>query len=443
MPQTISLTTLGCAKNLSDSENMLGLLHSSGFQITTSPSQADICIVNTCTFISESTNQSLDTLIDLGDQGKKLIITGCLAQRYKEELFKEIPQVKAVLGTGDIEEIVGAVHWVAKNEEPKSFFGAKKGYVAPSAVPRIRLSGGISAYVKISEGCNHRCSFCIIPSLRGQLKSRPIEDIVKEVQELSDSGVQEVILISQDSTAYGIDLYKGQWKLAELLDRIATETNIPWVRLMYSYPGEVTDEMLQVMASHKALLKYIDIPLQHSHPETLKRMKRPVSSEATILKIKAAIPEVAIRTTFIVGFPGETEEEFQDLYKFIETQKFDRVGVFTYSKEDTTHGATLENQVPEKIKKQRQKALMQLQEGISLAKNQALIGTTQDVLIEKVINDSLVGRTYRDAPEIDGKVLIKTGTSKINPENLIGKFLKCKIESVNSYDLFAEEFEVI
>jgi ribosomal protein S12 methylthiotransferase len=435
--QKVSITTLGCAKNLADSENMLGLLHSAGYQVTTSPNQADICIVNTCTFISESTAQSLDKLIELNDQGKKLIVSGCLAQRYKGELFNEIPQVKAVLGTGDIEQIINAVHWVSNNEEPKSFFNSEMGYVPSSNIPRIRLSGGISAYVKISEGCNHRCSFCIIPSLRGNLKSRPIEDIVQEIKELEQNDVKEVILISQDSTAYGIDLYKGQWKIAELLDAIATQTNIPWVRLMYSYPGEVTDQMLEVIKRHSSLLKYIDIPLQHSHPATLARMKRPVSVKATIDKIKAHIPGIALRTTFITGFPGETDEEFEDLVKFVQNEKFDRVGVFTYSQEETTHGADLPDQVTDKIKKARQKKLLKIQEEISANKNQALMGVTEDVLLEKIIEGKLVGRTFRDAPEIDGQVIIE----KVDPniaDSLIGQIVKVKYTNAATYDLVGE-----
>lgn len=435
--QKISLTTLGCAKNLADSENMLGLLLAAGYQITTTPQQADICIVNTCTFIQESTNQSLDTLINLGDQDKKLIVSGCLAQRYKEELFTEIPQVKAVLGTGDIEQIVNAVHWVAKNNKPKSFFDAPKGYISDSKVPRVRLSGGISAYVKISEGCNHRCSFCIIPSLRGNLKSRPIEDIVQEIKELAETGTKEVILISQDSTAYGIDLYKGEWKLASLLEAIATQTDIPWVRLMYSYPGEITDQMLEIIKRYDSLLKYIDIPLQHSHLEVLKRMKRPISSKETIDKIRQKIPNIALRTTFIVGFPGETDEEFEDLANFIQNEKFDRVGVFTYSKEESTHGATLKNQISNKIKKARQKKLLQIQEKISFTKNQKLIGSTQEVLLEKLIENKLIGRSYKDAPEIDGQIIIENNSLE-NPESLLGEFKKVKIIQAGTYDLIGE-----
>lgn len=436
--QKVSLTTLGCAKNLADSENMLGLLHSTGYQITTSPSQADICIVNTCTFIAESTNQSLDSLIELGDKNKKLIVTGCLAQRYKEDLFNEFPQVKAVLGTGDIEEIVNAVHWVAHNDKPKSFFSENKGYIANKKIPRIRLSGGVSAYVKISEGCNHRCSFCIIPSLRGNLKSRPIEDIVEEVKSLAEDGTKEVILVSQDSTAYGIDIYKGQWKLASLLDEIATKTDIAWIRLMYSYPGEITDEMLETIKKHQSLLKYIDIPLQHSHPDTLKRMKRPLSGKATIDRIREFIPNIALRTTFITGFPGETEEEFEHLLNFIKTEKFDRVGIFTYSPEDTTHGATLENQISDKVKKARQKELLKLQEKISLAKNKALIGSEQIVLIEKKIENNLIGRTFRDAPEIDGQVIIQTQDSESLDDSLLGELVKVKIINASTYDLIGQ-----
>jgi|LakMenE01Jun11ns_1017448.scaffolds.fasta_scaffold9944270_1 ribosomal protein S12 methylthiotransferase len=433
--QKVSVTTLGCAKNLADSENMLGLLHSAGYQVTTSPSQADICIVNTCTFISDSTNQSLDQLIELNDQGKKLIVSGCLAQRYKENLFEEFPQVRAVLGTGDIEQIVNAVHWASNNDKPKSFFGAvTKGYIAGSTIPRIRLSGGSSAYVKISEGCNHRCSFCIIPSLRGQMKSRPIEDIVKEIQGLSDEGVKEVILVSQDSTAYGIDIYKGQWKLAVLLEAIATETDIPWVRLMYSYPGEVTDQMLDAIAQHDNILKYIDIPLQHSHPDILARMKRPVSSKATIDKIREKIPGIALRTTFITGFPGETEEEFEDLLNFVKKEKFDRVGVFTYSQEETTHGATLPNQIPDKVKKARQKALLKAQEKVIDEKNKKLIASEQIVLLEKIIEGKLIGRTYRDAPEIDGQVIIENTNLEI-ADSMLGEFCKVKITKAAGYEL--------
>ena len=434
--QKVSVTTLGCAKNLADSENMLGLLQSAGYQVTTTPTQADICVVNTCTFISESTNQSIDTLLELGEQGKKLIVAGCLAQRYKEDLFAEIPQIKAVLGTGDIEQIINAVHWAANNESPKSFINSSKGYVANSSVPRIRLSGGLSAYVKISEGCNHRCSFCIIPSLRGNLKSRPMEDIVREVQSLAEEGVQEVILVSQDSTAYGIDIYEGKWKLAELLDKIATQTNIPWIRLMYSYPGEVTDQMLEVMSRHDSILKYIDIPLQHSHINVLKRMKRPIESKPTIDKIRNKLPNVAIRTTFIVGFPGETDEEFEHLLNFVETEKFDRVGVFTYSQEEGTLGGSLEGQIPQKVKKARQKRLMKAQEKISEAKNKTLIGSKQTMLIEKRVHNTLIGRSYRDAPEIDGQIMLEN-VEEDQLDLLIGQFKEVTITNAGTYDLIA------
>ncbi|MDX1918236.1 MAG: 30S ribosomal protein S12 methylthiotransferase RimO [Candidatus Caenarcaniphilales bacterium] len=438
LDQKVSLTTLGCAKNLADSENMLGLLHAAGYQITTSPQQADICIVNTCTFIQASTDQSIDQLLELADQGKKLIVAGCLAQRYKEQLFQEVPQIKAVLGTGDIAQIINAVHWTAQHDDQKSFFQDQAGYIAEADTPRIRLNGGISAYVKISEGCNHKCTFCIIPSLRGKLKSRPIEDIVKEVQSLAQEGVQEVILVSQDSTAYGLDLYKGKWMIGELLERLASETSIPWIRLMYSYPGEVSQSMLKVMNRHPQILNYIDIPLQHSHPETLRRMLRPISSEATISQIRDTIPEISLRTTLIVGFPGETEEEFQHLYDFVKISRFDRLGVFTYSSEDTTPGADLPNQIPLKIKRARQKEILELQSKIAYEKQRALIGKVEDVLIEKRIDQQLIGRTYRDAPEIDGIVRVDLTGSTFNPDSLLGQILPIRFVDSEKYDLIGE-----
>ncbi|HEY9886314.1 MAG TPA: 30S ribosomal protein S12 methylthiotransferase RimO, partial [Vampirovibrionales bacterium] len=326
--------------------------------------------------------------------------------------------------------------WVAKNDKQKSFFSENKGYVASKKTPRIKLSGGISAYVKISEGCNHKCSFCIIPSLRGKLQSRYIEDIIEEIKELEEAGTKEVILISQDSTAYGLDIYRGEWKLAALLEEIATKTKIPWVRLMYSYPGEVTDEMLEVIAKYESILSYIDIPLQHSHPDTLTRMKRPLSGKETIDRIREKVPGVALRTTLITGFPGETEEEFEHLVDFVKEEKFDRVGVFAYSQEDTTAGAKLDNQLDSKTKQARRKKLLKLQEEISLEKNKGLIGQKIKVLVEKKFDDTLHGRSFRDAPEIDGKVIIE-GVSE-SSESFIGEIVEVKITEADTYDLFAE-----
>jgi len=441
MSLRVSMTTLGCAKNLSDSESMLGLLLAAGHQIASTPSLADICIVNTCTFIAESTQQSLDALIDLADQGKKLIVAGCLAQRYQEELFNEIPEVQAILGTGDIEQIINAVHWVSNNSSQKSFLQEKAGHIANSKTPRIRLTNGLTAYVKISEGCNHRCAFCIIPSLRGNLKSRSIEDIVDEIKELADNGVQEVMLVSQDSTAYGIDIYGGQWRLAELLEAIATQTSMPWIRLMYSYPGELSEKVLEVIARHDSLLNYIDIPLQHSHPETLRRMRRPLYPEHSLEKIRKHLPQAAIRSTFIVGFPGETEEEFEHLLDFLKREKLDRVGVFTYSQEDSTQAARFINQIPEEIKKHRQKLCMQAQYEIIEQKHQKLQGSLQRVLVEKISGRDLIGRTFRDAPEIDSKVIISLPETIESPELLLGELVDVRVSGIEGYDLQAELYK--
>jgi ribosomal protein S12 methylthiotransferase len=430
----VAITTLGCAKNLLDSENMVGVLQAAGYQVTTNTTSADICIVNTCTFIQDSTNQSIDTILELGEKKKKLIVSGCMAQRYKEDIFKEFPQVKAVIGTGGLEEIINAVHWVSSSDEPKSFMQGAKGYIANSTTPRLRLSGGASAYVKISEGCNHKCTFCIIPSLRGTLKSRSMEEITQEVKALVDEGVKEIVLVSQDSTAYGIDLYKGKRMLAPLLEKLALETGAPWIRVMYSYPGELSDELLEVIGKYDNIVNYIDIPLQHSHPETLKRMKRPNLTLQVVERIKAKLPQATIRTTFIVGFPGETEEEFQDLANFIETHKLDRIGVFTYSQEETTSAAVLGDQLPEKIKRQRQKKLLGIQEKISLEKNTALVGTTQRVLVEKLINGKLKGRREADAPEIDNHVII-SGDNIDYLENLLGEFIDVQITAAYKFHL--------
>ncbi len=434
----INLSTLGCAKNEADSENMLGLLQAAGYRVTASPQSADICIVNTCTFISGSTKQSLDRILEMVDEGKKIIVAGCLAQRYQEELFKEIPEVNALIGTSDIERIGEAVHWVNNNPSAqKSFLNASKGgYIASAKTPRLRLSGGVSAYVKISEGCNHRCTFCIIPQLRGDLQSRAMDDIVEEVRQLGEEGVKEVILVSQDSSAYGLDLHRGQWLLAELLRRLDLETEVPWIRLMYWYPAEVTRATLEVIAGSKRILPYIDIPLQHSHPELLRSMKRPINSKATLDMIREILPQAAIRTTFIVGYPGETEEHFAHLMDFVAEQRFERVGVFTYSSEEGTVAADLPNPVPEKTKKSRRRKLMELQAGISLTKNRALVGTTEQVLLVREIEDNLIGRTWRDAPEIDGQVIL-ADLSAEKRQSLLGEFVSVAVTGADEYDLQA------
>ena len=434
----VAMVSLGCAKNEADAENMLGLLLAAGYPISQSTEQADLCIVNTCTFIQSATDQSLDQLLALSNAGKQLIVSGCMAERFQEEFLAEFPQVRAVLGTGDIESIVQAVHWATNHDGQRSFIGSagRRGYIATHGTPRLRLASGVSAYVKLAEGCNHRCAFCIIPSLRGQLQSRSIEDIVAEVQALASEGVQEVVLVSQDSTAYGVDRYRGQWRLADLLRAIASDTDIPWVRLMYSYPGELSRAVLETIGQHESLLNYIDITLQHAHPDTLQRMKRPANPGQAIELIREYLPAAVIRSTFIVGFPGETQAEFACLEEFIAEQQLDRVGVFTYSAEETTPAALLPAQVAPEIKQDRQSRLLTRQAEISARKNQALVGSQQIVLVEREVNGQLYGRSYRDAPEIDGQVIIEQPAQQ--QPNLIGELVPVTITGVaGTYDLQA------
>ncbi len=437
---TIGVSTLGCPKNLVDTENMIGILHGAGYPITADHTKADISLVNTCTFIEGSTNESIDVLTELADEGQKLIITGCMAQRYKADLFDELPEAQAVVGTGNIRDILDVVKEVTRNlnagkdskivrvdEVPMA--------VADASVPRIRTQISPSTYLKIAEGCDHRCAFCIIPSLRGDMKSRTIEDVVKEAQGLVSQGAKEIVLVSQDSTAYGTDLYKRR-ALADLLAAVADKSGAEWVRVMYAYPTEMDAEMLDVIASRSNIVNYIDIPLQHASAKVLKSMRRPATVRDTVQLIKSKIPEACIRTTFIVGFPGETDEDFEQLYEFIEESRFDRVGVFTYSQEQGTPAADFDEQVPEKIKEQRRDKLMLLQQKISLEKNQDMLGKEIKVLVESIEELRLVCRSFRDAPEIDGQVYIDLNEDDISPA--LGEFVRVKITDCDEYDLVGE-----
>ncbi len=453
---TIGVSTLGCPKNLVDTENMIGILHGAGYPITADHTKADISLVNTCTFIEGSTNESVDVLTELADEGQKLIITGCMAQRYKGDLFEELPEAQAVVGTGNIKDILDVVKEVTRNlnagkdskivrvdEVPMA--------VADADVPRIRTQVSPSMYLKIAEGCDHRCAFCIIPHLRGDMKSRTIEDVVKEAQALVAQGAQEIVLVSQDSTAYGTDLYKRR-ALADLLRAVADQSGAEWIRVMYAYPTEMDAEMLEVIASRPNIVKYIDIPLQHASSKVLRSMRRPDSVRDTVTLIRSIIPSACVRTTFISGFPGETDEDHRELYKFIEESRFDRVGIFTYSQEDGTPAGSFEDQVEESVKHARRDELMLLQQKISLEKNQEMIGKEIRVLVEAVEDSSrhreerearrgdlinrLVCRSFRDAPEIDGQVYIDLDADDISPA--VGSFITVKITEADEYDLFAE-----
>jgi ribosomal protein S12 methylthiotransferase len=439
----IGVSTLGCPKNLVDTENMIGILHGAGYQITSDHNKADISLVNTCTFIEGSTNESLDVLTELADQGQKLIITGCMAQRYKGDLFEGLPEAQAVVGTGNVKDILSVVKEVTRNinsgkdskiikvdEVPMSVAGAD--------TPRIHTQIGPSVYLKIAEGCDHRCAFCIIPHLRGDMKSRSIEDIVKEAQTLVAGGAKEIVLVSQDSTAYGTDIYKRR-ALADLLRALAEKSGAPWIRLMYAYPTEMDREMLEVIAAYDNIVKYIDIPLQHASRKVLLSMRRPPTVRDTVELIRSIIPSACIRTTFISGFPGETDADHQELFDFIQESRFDRVGVFTYSQEEGTPAGSFDEQVDAELKTARRDQLMQLQQQISLEKNQDYLGATLKVLVEHLeeLPDGsyrAVARSFRDAPEIDGQVYINLANDEIHPAP--GEFIDITINACDEYDLF-------
>lgn len=441
----IGVSTLGCPKNLVDTENIIGILHAAGYQITADHDKADLSLVNTCTFIEDSTNESIEVLAELADAGHKLIITGCMAQRYKGDLFDELPEAQAVVGTGNVKDILDVVKRVTAKmnagEDAKIVcVDEKPDSVASALTPRVHTQVSPSSYLKIAEGCDHRCAFCIIPHLRGDMNSRTIEDVVAEAKILVERGAQEIVLVSQDSTAYGTDIYKRR-ALADLLEAVATQSGAKWIRVMYAYPTEMDEEMLEVIARHENIMNYIDIPLQHASREVLLRMKRPPTVRDTVALIKSKLPTACIRTTFIVGFPGETEEDFEELYSFIKDSRFDRVGVFTYSKEMGTPAYDLAGQVPDAIKQERRAKLMQLQQQISLEKNQELLGKEITVLLEDVeeLEDGayrLISRSYRDAPEIDGQVYCELEADAILPA--LGSFIQVKVVDCDEYDLFSE-----
>lgn len=442
---TIGISTLGCPKNLVDTENIVGILHGAGYQITADHTKADISLINTCTFIEGSTNESKEVLTELSNQGQKLIVTGCMAQRYKEKLFDEFTQTQAVVGTGNISDILEVVKKVTSNLNSGKESRIVKVDEVPMAVansstPRINTQIGPSAYLKIAEGCDHRCAFCIIPHLRGDMKSRTIEDIVTEAKRLVSSGVKEIVLVSQDSTAYGTDIYKRR-ALADLLREIADKSGAQWIRLMYAYPTEMDEEMLDVIANKSNIVKYIDIPLQHASAKVLKLMRRPSTVKDTVELIKRKLPNGTIRTTLIVGFPGETEEDFNELYSFVKESRFDRVGVFTYSKEQGTPAFDFEDQVPEEIKQRRRDKVMKLQQKISLERNKEFIGKELSMLVEHIEHFSneekrAVGRSFRDAPEIDGQLYINLDKNEEAP--IPGEFIKVKVVNCDEYDLFCK-----
>lgn len=436
----IGVVSLGCPKNQTDTEVMLGLLNQAGFEVTFDNDAADMCLVNTCSFIGDARQESVRTLVELADQGKELIIAGCLAQHFKEELMEEIPEARALVGTGDIASIVDVITAIANDSSLRvvQVSDIPNDY-HEDVLPRMQTGIGASAYLKIAEGCDHRCTFCIIPQLRGDFRSRSIESLVKEARMLVASGVKEIILVSQDSTYYGLDIYK-RMALSDLLRALHDIEGLEWLRIMYAYPTETPDELLQTIASLPKVVKYVDIPLQHSHPEILKAMARPLHPEKTVEKIRQLIPGVRIRSTFIVGFPGETDEHFEHLAKFIETQKFDRLGVFGYSRQMEVPSGHMEAQVIEKVKKSRRKRIMQIQHAISVEHNEKLVGAEIDVLIESFDDrkNLYCGRSQWDAPSIDNQVYV---TDPDGDLITMGEIAKVKIDRSGPYDVYGTAIE--
>jgi len=436
--ESVHLISLGCPKNTADSELMLGALVRAGFEVTMDPQQAQVLLVNTCAFIEPAKKESIDAILGAAEvkkngAGKRLVVAGCLSQRYGSELREQFPEVDIFVGTGNFLDLPELLRRSERPElRPIPYTGAA--HLLPSAeAPRIRTGDPFSAYLKVSEGCDHRCAFCIIPRIRGRHESRPLDDVVQESERLAASGVREINLIAQDLTAYGCDL-KPRASLAALLRRLAPIDGIRWIRLLYCYPNFVTDELLAAIASLEKVVNYIDMPLQHADDAMLRAMKRERSADALrrlLERVRAAIPGVALRTSFIVGFPGETDAAFAALVDFVREQKFDRVGVFTYSREENTAAYGLADQVSEGVKRRRRAELMEVAAEISLEKNRGLVGREIEVMVEGAAPGRatrLRARTSAQAPEIDGMVLL---SGEAEP----GEIVRARIERATTYDL--------
>ena len=436
----ILFVSLGCDKNLVDSERMLGMLAEKGFTFTDDENQADIVVVNTCCFIGDAKEESINTLLQMSqlkEEGRiqVLIAAGCLAQRYREEIQKEIPQVDAVIGTMAIADIADAVE--------KALGGKARNYYEDiNARPvaggkRVVTTGGHFAYLKIAEGCDKHCTYCIIPKVRGSYRSIPMESLLKEAEQLAEEGVKELILVAQETTLYGVDLY-GKKTLPTLLERLAEIDGISWIRLLYCYPEEITDELVQVIATQPKVCHYLDIPIQHASDSILRRMGRKTSKkelEGQIKNLREKIPDICLRTTLISGFPGETQEDFEELYRFVNEMEFDRLGVFAYSQEEDTPAAVMPDQVEESVKEARRDELMELQQEIAFEKAEAMVGRILTVMIEGKVADEdvYVGRTYKDAPGVDGYLFVNTSASLMT-----GDFVKVQVTGSNEYDLIGE-----
>ncbi|MGG0814759.1 30S ribosomal protein S12 methylthiotransferase RimO [Paenibacillus alvei] len=439
MTEKIKIVTLGCDKNLVDSEIMSGLIYERGYELVENEEDATVIIVNTCGFIDAAKEESVNTILRLADlketaELKALIVSGCLTQRYKEQLLDEMPEIDGIVGTGDFDKINDIVDEALQGSRPIRVGNPVFDY--DRILPRKVATPRYTAYVKIAEGCDNNCTFCSIPIMRGKFRSRTMESILAEVAQLAEQGVKEISLIAQDSTNYGVDLYDG-FKLPELMNKVSEIPGVEWVRLHYAYPGFFTEELMDTIASNPKICKYIDMPLQHSEDSILKRMRRPGrqrDSRELVNKIRERIPGVALRTSIIVGFPGETDEDFDRLCDFIREMKFDRLGVFTYSSEEDTPATRLPDHVPDEVKEWRANTLMEIQRQVSKEVSEKRIGDILEVLVERYDgrNDVFIGRSQFDAPEIDGEVFISGQPLSI------GEIAKVRITHALEFDLAGE-----
>lgn len=436
----ILFISLGCDKNLVDSEVMLGLLEKRGYSMTDDEAEADIIIVNTCCFIGDAKEESVNTILDMSEykkQGscKALIVTGCMAQRYKKEIQEEIPEVDAILGTNSYDKILDAVDEALAGHQMLDC--ADLVGLPEVDTDRILTTGGHYAYLKIAEGCNKRCTYCIIPSLRGNYRSFPMEKLVEQAQKLAEKGVKELILVAQETTLYGIDLY-GKKSLHELLNRLCEIPEIYWIRILYCYPEEIYPELIETMKKQPKVCHYLDLPIQHCSDRILKRMGRRTTKAdlvSIIENLRKEIPDICLRTTLITGFPGETEEEHKELLEFIDTMEFDRLGVFTYSPEEDTPAASFENQIPEEVKLDRKDELMEMQQEVAFDLAKEMEGRELAVMVEGKVADenAYVARTYKDAPGVDGYLFINTDETLVS-----GDFVRVRVTGAHEYDLTGE-----
>ncbi|HXG53585.1 MAG TPA: 30S ribosomal protein S12 methylthiotransferase RimO [candidate division Zixibacteria bacterium] len=442
--RSINIVSLGCARNLVDSEVMAGLLQRDGYAVVDDPAEADIVLVNTCGFIGEAKVESIDTIIELGRLKKtgrlrKLIVAGCLSQRYPEELARELPEVDLFIGTGEVPRIGEILRAHESGRARRQWIGVPS-YLYDDATPRLRSSPSHTAFVKVSEGCDHKCAFCIIPQLRGPHRSRSIDSVVRETARLVEGGVREINLIAQDLTAYGRDRRDGT-TLAGLLEALVRIPGEFWIRLLYAYPNFLDDRLLALMRSEEKICRYLDIPLQHASARILRAMRRGKSGSAvreTVARLRNAVPGLTLRTSVIVGFPGETEEDFEELLAFVEETEFERLGVFRYSDEEGTAAALLPDKIDEQEIERRWQEVMELQAAISRKKNEALIGTIQRVMIDGIDSESgeITGRTQAHAPEVDGVVLLRAFEASKPPRP--GEIADVRITGASEYDLMGE-----